>query len=135
MLIHFNLKRHFNDVKMIDYYLQINGIISQGENIADNGGVRESFRAYRNYVRERGAEPRLPGLEKYSPEQLFFLSYANMWCSKQTRESLQQQILNGPHSPAQYRVIGPLSNSADFAQQFNCPIGSEMNRPQKCVIW
>jgi predicted metalloendopeptidase len=96
--------------------------------------VRESFRAYKNYVKEKGSEPRLPGLEKFSPEQLFFLSYAKVWCSKQTKQSLEQQILNGPHSPARYRVIGPLSNSVDFVNEFYCPVG-EMNRSKKCVIW
>jgi len=114
--------------------VQINGIISQGENIADNGGIREAFRAYENYVIHNGVEPRLPGLEKYSAEQLFFISYANIWCGKQNLESLREQITNGPHSPNRYRVIGPLSNSQDFAKHFQCPIGI-MNRPKKCILW
>lgn len=82
-----------------------------------------------------GREPRLPGLEKYSPEQLFFLSYANMWCGKQTPQSLKQQILNGPHSPERFRVLGTLSNSFDFAKHYQCPKGSFMNRPRKCILW
>lgn len=113
----------------------LNGIISQGENIADNGGVREAFSAYQNYVAINGREARLPGLEKYTPEQLFFLSYANIWCGKQTTQSLRQQILNGPHSPEKYRVLGTLSNSIDFARHFHCPNGSVMNRPNKCILW
>jgi len=112
----------------------INGIISQGENIADNGGIREAFRAYKNHVVANGPEPRLPGLEKYSPEQLFFISYANIWCGKQNSESLKEQIATGPHSPNRYRVIGPLSNSRDFVEQFQCPSGI-MNRPKKCILW
>ncbi|EFX80396.1 hypothetical protein DAPPUDRAFT_304103 [Daphnia pulex] len=113
----------------------INGIISQGENIADNGGVREAFLAYQNYVALNGREARLPGLEQYTPEQLFFISYGNIWCGKQTPQSLKQHILNGPHSPERYRVLGTLSNSVDFSRHFKCSKDSAMNRPNKCILW
>jgi len=57
----------------------INGKITVGENIADNGGLRESFRAYRKYIERLGhEEARLPGLEILTPNQLFFISYANV---------------------------------------------------------
>lgn len=57
---------------------QINGEISLGENIADNGGLREAFHAYKLYVKRNGKEQRLPGLEKYTNDQLFFMSYGNV---------------------------------------------------------
>jgi len=61
----------------VDMY--VNGQLTQGENIADNGGLRESFRAYRKYVEGLGKEEgRLPGLEDLTPNQLFFLGYANV---------------------------------------------------------
>lgn len=81
-----------------------------------------------------GREPRLPGLEQYSPEQIFFLAYANTWCGQQTIQGLKSQIKGDPHSPDRYRVIGPLSNSDDFVKHFQCPVGV-MNRAQKCVLW
>jgi predicted metalloendopeptidase len=56
----------------------LNGILTQGENIADNGGLHESFRAYQNSVEQLGPEPRLPGLTQFSPEQLFFVGYAQV---------------------------------------------------------
>ena len=56
----------------------MNGQNTQGENIADNGGVRESFRAYKLSVDAQGPEPKLPGLLDYTPEQMFFLSYAQV---------------------------------------------------------
>ncbi len=56
----------------------MNGILTQGENIADNGGLHESFRAYQNSVEQLGPEPRLPGLTQFSPEQLFFVGYAQV---------------------------------------------------------
>ncbi len=59
-------------------FLQLNGLQSVGENIADNGGLREAFLAYRRFVDKNGAQERLPFIEEYSPEQVFFLSYANV---------------------------------------------------------
>ena len=96
--------------------------------------MREAFRAYQNYVAVNGREPRLPGLEQFTPEQIFFISYANTWCGHRTTESLKNQILSDPHSPARYRVLGPLSNSVDFVKHFQCPIGA-MNRSNKCILW
>ena len=58
--------------------LKVNGKNTQGENIADNGGVRESFRAYMKSIEEQGPEPRLPGLTQYTPEQLFFVSFSQV---------------------------------------------------------
>jgi predicted metalloendopeptidase len=97
--------------------------------------VREAFLAYQNFVALNGREARLPGLEQYTPEQLFFISYGNIWCGKQTTQSLKQQILNGPHSPERYRVLGTLSNSVDFSRHFKCSKDSAMNRPNKCILW
>lgn len=64
---------------------QVNGKLTLDENIADNGGLRESLWAYRKYVAEHGEEPKLPGLEEYSNEQLYYLAYANV--SKYTTNS------------------------------------------------
>jgi len=115
--------------------IHVNGINTQGENIADNGGLREAFRAYQNYVAANGEEDLLPGLEQYSPSQIFFISYGNIWCGHETPQRLENLILTDPHSPSYYRVVGPLSNSEDFVRQFGCPAGSPMNRVDKCVIW
>ena len=114
--------------------LKVNGLNTQGENIADNGGIKEAFRAYRRWSRDHGREKRLPGLD-YSPEQLFWISAANIWCGKFRPEVLKLRINSGVHSPARFRIIGPLSNSAEFAQSFNCPPGSPMNPRKKCSVW
>ena len=108
---------------------------TQGENIADNGGLRQAFRAYKLFVEANGAEPKLPGLEKFTAEQLFFLSYANSWCSNETPEELENQVKVDMHTPNRFRVIGSLSNNEDFIREFKCPAGSAMNRKKKCVVW
>lgn len=113
----------------------MNGVTTQGENIADNGGLREAFRAYQFYVAANGAEPHLPGLEQFTSEQLFFIQFANNWCGHETAEYLENQIQTDLHSPTRFRLIGPLSNNVDFVREFNCPAGSPMNRENKCVIW
>jgi len=116
----------------------LNGANTLGENIADNGGLRESFRAYQNFianVNDGKPEPKLPGLQEYTSEQLLFISFAQTWCEKMTIEKLLDQVLSNPHSPGKYRIIGPLSNSEDFVKAYNCPAGSNMNRKDKCVLW
>jgi predicted metalloendopeptidase len=87
--------------------LNLNGINTQGENIADNGGIKEAFRAYQTYVNDNGPEPRLPGL-KYSPEQLFWISYGIQSCSKESLEYLKLMIEIDSHSPSRYRYSNSL---------------------------
>jgi len=122
-------------IKALDN-MQLNGINTQGENIADNGGIKEAYRAYNSWVARNGAEPRLPGLN-YTPRQLFWVSAANVWCAKYRPKALKLRVLTGVHSPDQFRVQGPFSNMDDFSRDFNCPIGSNMNPPKenKCQVW
>jgi len=122
-------------IKALDN-MKLNGINTQGENIADNGGIKEAYRAYNSWVARNGAEPRLPGLN-YTPRQLFWVSAANVWCAKYRPKALKLRVLTGVHSPDQFRVQGPFSNMDDFSRDFNCPIGSNMNPPKenKCQVW
>merc|ERR1711971_92082 len=114
--------------------LNVNGITTQGENIADNGGIKETFRAYESVVRKYGPEPILPGLG-YSQRQLMWLSGASVWCSVKRPASLKNQVLTDPHSPGIYRVNGPFANMPEFAQDWGCPVGSKMNPVKRCNVW
>ncbi|KAL4217627.1 Membrane metallo-endopeptidase-like 1 [Mactra antiquata] len=115
--------------------LNVNGQGTLGENIADNGGLKQSFRAYRKWVESQGQEePQLPGVD-LTHDQLFFLSFAQVWCDKEKPQSVISSINSDPHSPAQFRVIGTLQNSEDFAKTFQCPVGSVMNPAKKCSVW
>jgi predicted metalloendopeptidase len=116
----------------------VNGQMTLRENIADNGGIREAYRAFKKLKARRGLDvvsPRLPGLERYSPDQLFFIGYATMWCRAETLAGLNALVQTDSHSPNRFRVIGSLSNMEEFSRAFRCPLGSGMNPVNKCVLW
>ncbi|KAH8306406.1 hypothetical protein KR018_010737 [Drosophila ironensis] len=118
----------------IDEY--VDGELTLGENIADNGGMREAFYAYRLYVKEMGRErAKLPGLEHYTHEQLFFISFGNLWCETYT-PAASRYALADSHCPGKIRLQGVLSNSEEFARTFKCARGTAMNpNHPKCRIW
>lgn len=107
---------------------------TQGENIADNGGIKEAYLAYKSWVEENGEEPKLPGLN-YTGQQLFWISAASVWCSTTREQELRQLIVTDEHSPDKQRVLGAFSNMEDFARDFKCKEGSKMNPIRKCKIW
>lgn len=114
--------------------MHLNGINTQGENIADNGGIKEAYYAYLRWTERNYVEPRLPGLN-YSPRQMFWMSAAQTWCTKYRIQAMRQRITTGVHSLGQFRVLGPLSNMIEFSEDFNCPLGSPMNPVHKCQVW
>ncbi|XP_011496127.1 PREDICTED: neprilysin-like, partial [Ceratosolen solmsi marchali] len=107
---------------------------TQGENIADNGGIKEAYFAYNEWEGRNGPEPRLPGLH-YTSQQMFWISSASIWCNKYRPEALKGRVIVDVHSPGEFRVIGPLSNMAEFSRDFNCPSDSSMNPTKKCSVW
>ncbi|XP_043588923.1 neprilysin-4-like isoform X1 [Bombus pyrosoma] len=113
----------------------VNGINTQGENIADNGGIREAYKAYQRFRTRNANRLALPGLANYSQEQLFFIGFAQVWCGSYTNGALKSKLIQGVHAPNHFRVIGTLSNNADFAKAWNCPVESPMNPSRKCILW
>lgn len=114
--------------------LNLNGINTQGENIADNGGLREAYIAYNNWVKQNQPEGILPGL-KYNQRQLFWISAAQTWCAVSRGEYNKNKIITGMHSPNEFRVNGVVSNMNEFAFDFNCPEQTKMNPEHKCQVW
>ncbi|XP_057330914.1 neprilysin-2-like [Microplitis mediator] len=114
--------------------MNLNGINTQGENIADNGGVKEAYLAYREWADQHEPEPNLPGLP-YTPRQMFWISAANTWCSVIRPKALILRIITDSHSPEEFRILGSLSNRPEFAEDFQCPLGSKMNPKDKCAVW
>ncbi|XP_023343135.1 neprilysin-2 isoform X2 [Eurytemora carolleeae] len=114
--------------------VKLNGIISQGENIGDNGGIKQSYRAYERLIEEEGEELPLPGLP-YTPRQLFWLSGASTWCSVYRDDWMKTVLLTHVHPPGRYRVNGSFRNQKEFSKDWNCPKGSPMNPSKKCQLW
>ncbi|XP_022090792.1 endothelin-converting enzyme 1-like [Acanthaster planci] len=114
----------------------VNGLLTLGENIADNGGLRLALQAYHSYRELKGGkETRLPGLQDMTPEQIFFIGAGQTWCKLDTPQHAVLKLLSDPHSPGKYRVIGTFSNTEEFSEAFKCPKGSVMNPEKKCHIW
>uniref|UniRef100_A0A493TKV3 endothelin-converting enzyme 1 n=1 Tax=Anas platyrhynchos platyrhynchos TaxID=8840 RepID=A0A493TKV3_ANAPP len=113
---------------------KVNGRQTLGENIADNGGLKAAYNAYKSWLQKNGDEKRLPALG-LTNHQLFFVGFAQVWCSVRTPESSHEGLVTDPHSPDKYRVIGTLSNSRDFVEHFGCPLGSPMNPGRHCEVW
>ncbi|PSN53054.1 Endothelin-converting enzyme [Blattella germanica] len=99
-----------------------------------NGKQTLAYHAYLEWASKNHEEPPLPGLN-LTHRQLFFLSFAQVWCSSSTDEATNLQIEKDPHSPPRFRVIGPLSNLPEFAKEFSCHSGSKMNPKKKCEVW
>ena len=117
-----------------DRPLHVNGKLTLGENIADAGGVSAAFAAWKQRRADKsGMVPEnedLPGLEFFTQEQLFFVSYANWWCGKSRKETAISRIYTDPHAPKWARILGTMANSRDFKEAFGC----ETKEPV-CELW
>ena len=113
--------------------LHLNGRLTLGENIADLGGLAVAYQALEQAL---GAAPRTR-VDGFTPEQRFFLSYAQVWRELTRDEDLRTQVQTDPHSPARWRVDGPLSNLPEFAKAFGCKPGDAMVRDEskRARIW
>uniref|UniRef100_A0AC35U4W4 Neprilysin n=1 Tax=Rhabditophanes sp. KR3021 TaxID=114890 RepID=A0AC35U4W4_9BILA len=114
--------------------MNINGRSTKGENIADNGGLKQAYVAYKKYESRRPTPLHLPGVN-LTHDQLFFLNYAQIWCGAMNDKEAVRKLRTSEHSPGPIRVKGPLSNSQDFAKAFSCRPGSPMNPVKKCRVW
>jgi endothelin-converting enzyme/putative endopeptidase len=113
--------------------VKVLGKLTLGENVADLGGVKQSYRAFQSWIERHGRpEPAVDGL---SPEQLFFVAYAQNWCSLSTPEDARLRATTDVHSPPRFRVIGPLSSFPAFGEAFQCPVGSPMRPKEVCEVW
>jgi putative endopeptidase len=125
-------------VKQYDAYeaepgLHVIGKLTLGENIADIGGLRQSYDAYKVWEKRNGKPG--PSLGKLSPEQLFFVAHGQVWCQLTTPEQLRLRVTTDSHSPGRFRVIGPISNHPAFAEAFQCKPGMPMTPAEKCEVW
>ena len=122
----------FDAYTVIDDETHVNGHITLGENIADLGGLTVAYAAMEKAL---GNKPRTK-IDGFTPEQRFFLGWAQIWRELQRPEALRQSVKTNAHAPAN-GVDGPLSNMPEFKQAFGCKDGDAMVRPDsvRARIW
>jgi putative endopeptidase len=111
--------------------VHLNGRLTLGENTADNGGLRVSYVALQKAL-SPGPRERIDG---FTPEQRFFLGFANVWCQNVTEAAARQLAQTDPHSAGEFRVIGSVSNMPEFQEAFGCKVGQPMVRENACRVW
>ncbi len=127
------LVKQFDGYTVLDS-LHINGKLTEGENIADLGGVSIAFDAFENTLKDK---PRPAKIDGFTPEQRFFLAWAQMWRENDRPQALRQRLIVDPHSPNMFRANGPLSDFPPFYEAFGCKPGDPMYRPDsvRAKIW
>lgn len=111
--------------------VKLNGRLTLGENTADNGGAHIAFQALQRRLKGRKTAP----IDGFTPDQRFFLGFAQVWCENDRDEAVRYQALNDPHSTAKYRVNGVVSNMPEFKKAFACKAADPMVRPNACRVW
>jgi len=109
--------------------VHLNGRLTLGENSADNGGIRLAYMAMMD---DLASKVKVDG---YTPQQRFFLGYAQIWCGNATEQALRLQAQTNPHSPGKYRVDGVVSNMPEFGEAFGCAVGQPMRKANGCRVW
>jgi endothelin-converting enzyme/putative endopeptidase len=111
--------------------MTINGRLTLGENTADNGGARIALMAY---LVGPGAKTK-DKLDGFTPEQRFFIGFAQKNCGSSRLEAERLQAQTDPHSATRYRVNGPVSNMPEFQKAFSCKANAPMVRTHACRVW
>ena len=111
--------------------VHLNGRLTLGENTADNGGARVAYMALQKTLAGKDKQ----SIDGFTPEQRFFLGFANVWCENTTEASARQRAQTDPHSSGRYRVIGTVSNMEEFSKAFGCKAGQPMLRENACRAW
>ena len=122
----------------------LNGQLTLGENLADHGGVKIGFYALMDKIGKTYSPDNVFGIssqsnyisvESLTPEQKFFISWANVWRNNITKEELDKRIMTDPHSPGEWRINGTLANIPEFHQIFNVQSGDRMYRQNPVQMW
>jgi putative endopeptidase len=111
--------------------IKINGKLTNGEDIADLGGLILAWIAWKAEIADKSLEPR----DGFSPEQRFFIGYAQWACENDRPENLRVKALTDPHSPGVYRVNGLVVNMPEFERAFSCKAGQPMVGEKRCRVW
>jgi len=110
--------------------VKLNGRLTLGENTADNGGVRVALMALQDTLKGKSDK-----VEGFTPEQRFFLGFAEVWCENMSPQESRQRAMTDPHSPGRYRVNGTVQNMPEFQKAYSCKAGQPMVSANACRVW
>jgi putative endopeptidase len=112
--------------------IKINSKLTSGEDVADLGGTLLAYIAWKDAVASQKLDP----MDGFTPDQRFFIGFAQWACENQRPENLRANAITNPHSPGKYRINGIVSNMPEFQRAFNCQDGSPMVRGARaCKVW
>ena len=111
--------------------LKLNGKLTLGENVADNGGMRIAFMALVSTLAGKQPAP----IDGLTAQQRFFLGWANVWCENDTDEYLRLGVKTDPHSPARARINGVVSNMPEFREAYHCKADAPSVSKNACRVW
>ena len=113
--------------------VHVNGELTLGENVADLGGEILAYMAWKDATKDKHLQP----IDGLTPEQRFFIGFAQWDCANERPEDMRVRAMTDPHSPARYRINGVVVNMPDFAEAFSCKAGQPMVKPAAhvCRIW
>jgi len=111
--------------------IKINSKLTEGEDVADLGGLILAWMAWKEQTKDQQLEPR----DRFTPEQRFFIGYAQWACENVRPEELRLTASIDPHSPGKYRVNGLAVNMPEFQQAFSCKDSQPMVKNIRCRVW
>ncbi|MBZ5647276.1 MAG: M13 family metallopeptidase [Acidobacteriia bacterium] len=111
--------------------IKINSKLTEGEDVADLGGLLLAWMAWKDHTRNMKLQP----IDGLTPEQRFFIGYGQSWCTNERDEIKRLRATIDPHSPAKYRTNGVVSNMPEFREAFRCKPGQPMVREKACRVW
>lgn len=122
----------FNNYTVLDT-VHVNGSLTLGENLADLGGLAIAYEAFQKTEQAKKGEM----IDGFTPDQRFFLSWAQVWRANTRDEELANRIITDPHSPVEWRTNGPLSNMVEFYKAFGIKEGDKMWRADsiRAKVW
>lgn len=110
--------------------VKLNGRLTLGENAADNGGLRVAYMAMEDALKGKGEAK-----DGFTPEQRFFLGFAQVWCENTAPQEARNRAMTDPHSPGRFRVNGTLQNMPEFSKAFSCKAPQPMVSANACRVW
>jgi putative endopeptidase len=114
---------------------KLNGKLTLGENTADNGGIRIAYQALMSVLAQDGGNAETKKIDGYTPQQRFFIAFAQVWCESRKDEYARVAARTDPHSPGRFRTNGVVRNFDEFGKAFGCKKGQPMMPNDPCVVW